>query len=65
MTNKKNKIEVTEDNPELFIQKKDLEKCETDLELANKTIVADSITKKEQKKQLKIAQREAEKATKI
>lgn len=65
MTTKKNKIEVVDDNEALLSQKKVLEQCETDLHDANKTITEHVITKKEQSKLLKIAQKEAEKAEKI
>jgi signal transduction histidine kinase len=65
MTTKKNKIEVADDNEALLSQKKDLEQCETDLHDANKTITEHVVTKKEQSKLLKIAQKEAEKAEKI
>lgn len=65
MTTKKNKIEVVDDNEVLLSQKKDLEKCETDLHDANKTITEHVVTKKEQSKLLKIAQKEIEKSEKI
>lgn len=65
MTTKKNKIEVVDDNEALLSQKKDLEQCETDLHDANKTITEHVVTKKEQSKLLKIAQKEVEKAEKI
>lgn len=65
MTTKKNKIEVVDDNEALLSQKKDLEQCETDLHEANKTITEHVVTKKEQSKLLKIAQKEIEKSEKI
>jgi signal transduction histidine kinase len=65
MTTKKNKIEVVDDNEALLSQKKDLEQCETDLHDANKTITEHVVTKKEQSKLLKIAQKEIEKSEKI
>jgi signal transduction histidine kinase len=65
MTTKKNKIEVVDDNEALLSQKKDLEQCETDLYEANKTITEHVVTKKEQSKLLKIAQKEIEKSEKI
>ena len=65
MTDKKNKIEVADDNAALFAHKKELEQCETDLHDAKKTIDAHGITNKEQSKQLKLAKKEAEKAEKI
>jgi signal transduction histidine kinase len=65
MTTKKNKIEVVDDNEALLSQKKDLEQCETDLYEANKTISEHVVTKKEQSKLLKIAQKEIEKSEKI
>lgn len=65
MTTRKNKIEVADDNEALFSQKKNLEQFETDLHDANKTITEHIVSKKEQSKLLKIAQKEAEKAEKI
>jgi len=65
MTTKKNKIEVVDDNEALLSQKKVLEQCETDLHDAKKTIVEHDVSKKEQSKLLKIAQKKAEKAEKI
>lgn len=65
MTTRKNKIEIADDNEVLLSQKKNLEQCETDLHDANKTITEHVVTKKEQSKLLKIAQKEAEKAEKI
>lgn len=65
MTTRKNKIEIADDNEALFSQKKNLEQCETDLHDANKTITEHVVSKKEQNKLLKIAQKETEKAEKI
>ena len=65
MADKKNKIEVADDNAALFAHKKELAQCETDLVQAKKTITAHDATKKEIAKELKQAQKEIEKAAKI
>lgn len=65
MTDKKNKIEVADDNAVLLTHKKELEQCETDLAIAKKSITAHNENKKEIAKQLKLAQKEIVKATKI
>lgn len=65
MTDKKNKIEVADDNAVLLTHKKELEQCETDLVIAKKSITAHNENKKEIAKQLKLAQKEIAKAAKI
>ncbi|MEI7509392.1 MAG: hypothetical protein WCJ62_07995 [Flavobacterium sp.] len=65
MTDNKNKIEVADDNVVLLTPNKKLEQCETDLELAKKSIKAQNANKKEIAKQLKLAQKEIAKASKI
>jgi hypothetical protein len=65
MTTKKNKIEVVDDNEALLSQKKVLEQCETDLHDAKKTIVEHDVSKKEQSKLLKIAQKKQKKQKKF